>query len=944
MADDNRSSQSGSTQSGSSQSGSVPPYVPASAPLGGRPGFWLLLAVVCAAPLAAVRWDHPNAALIAGVAGGAAVLCVAIALWRAFTGRAFAGAASAGAASGGGFAALAAMAADADADGLMISDRAGRMVYANVAFHKLLSFAAAENPSRRVEKLDDVAAKLGGGDSSEAEAVRRLVATGLDGGTGAVEFAVPGRRLKFGAAQDATDNAGQPSVLWRRIAVAPAQEAGRRRAGHVVWRVQDITDRREIESVRQAEDARTTDLLDFLPVGVFSADAEGIIRYANQTLARWLGTPPERLIGSPFADFVAAVGGEGRDEGEVTLKDSGGRTFAAVLEQSQKDAPDGDIAYTRSVVLRNLIWNDPTAAGPTAGPTTGPGVEAAPKAEGTAEAMAQGAPLAAGTADAIAAELVTGLHGLFDEAPVGMVLLDPEGQVRDANRAFLKMLGRHRDAITGQPFSNLLAREDRGDMSGALSKIVMGTARAAHLEVRMPGIGEREFMLSLYASRLADAEGDVEAIVLHLIDNTEQKNLEVQFAQSQKMQAVGQLAGGVAHDFNNLLTAMIGFCDLLLMRHGPEDPSFADIQQIRQNANRATNLVRQLLAFSRKQTLEPVRLDVTEGLNDLASLLRRLIGEKVELVLDHGRQLKPVKGDKSQFDQIVINLCVNARDAMPGGGTITIRSENVAITDPVQRGHDLMVPGSYVLIDVTDTGTGISKEHMERIFEPFFSTKEAGAGTGLGLSTVYGIVHQSGGFIFCDSAPGEGTTFSIYLPEFEEPAAPAEAPKSDGSAPELPQSGPQSELPAGPQSEAGPKPAADSENQAPPPDADLTGVGTVLLVEDEDAVRMFATRALRNKGYTVLEAANGEMALDVVNATDEDIDIIVSDVIMPGMDGHTLVGLLRQELPGVKVILMSGYAEDMYRDEIGRDATLHFLGKPFTLKDLAQKVKDVLAE
>ena len=510
-----------------------------------------------------------------------------------------------------------------------------------------------------------------------------------------------------------------------------------------------------------------------------------------------------------------------------------------------------------------------------------------------------------------------------------MVLLDLKGNVSDANRAFLKMLGRHRDAVEGQPMADFLAREDRGDLVGALSKIVMGTARATHMEVRMPGAGAREFILSLYASRLSDTEGDVSGIVLHLIDNTEQKNLEVQFAQSQKMQAVGQLAGGVAHDFNNLLTAMIGFCDLLLTRHGPDDPSFADLQQIRQNANRATNLVRQLLAFSRKQALEPVRLDITEALNDLASLIRRLIGEKVELVMDHGRHLVAVKGDKSQFDQIIINLCVNARDAMPGGGTITLRTENIELTDPVQRSHDLMLPGRYVLVDIADTGTGISKEHIERIFEPFFSTKEAG--TGLGLSTVYGIVHQSDGFIFVDSAPGEGTIFSIYLPEFEHPAAIAE----EGATTLSSKLEPKLEL--RPEQEFKP----DNETIS---DADLTGSAMVLLVEDEDAVRVFAKRALENKGYTVLEAANGEMALDILSSVDAKIDIIVSDVIMPGMDGHTLVGLVRQELPGVKVILMSGYAEDMYRDEIGRDASLHFLGKPFTLKDLAAKVKEVLAE
>jgi two-component system cell cycle sensor histidine kinase/response regulator CckA len=867
-------------------------------PLRRRPGPWLLLALLAAAPIAAIQWQHPQAPLMAAGAGGFALICLAMALSAALTKGA-----------GGGAAGPAAAALDADPAGLLLTDRAGGFLYANPAFHKLLSYAAEETPSRRVESLLAIVEPLAAAETEGAEDLRRLVAHALEGGTGTAEFALPGRRLSFG-----NDDAA-PTVQWRRLQVAAAEAGGK--PDRLAWRVTDITDRREIEAVRADEQDRTEDLLDFLPVGVFSADRDGVIRYANQTLARWLGRPPERLIGTPFADHVADVG----DDGEVILKDGEGRTFRAALEQSQKDAPDGDIAYTRSIVIRNQLWNLPV-------PASAP----APCAPETPEA-----PMAQAAAPAVAD--TAGLHGLFDEAPVGMVLLDLEGLVLDANRAFTKMLGKHRDAVTGQPFAGLLAREDRGDLSGALSKIVMGTARAAHMEVRMPGAGAREFLLSLYASRFADAEGDASGIVLHLIDNTEQKNLEVQFAQSQKMQAVGQLAGGVAHDFNNLLTAMIGFCDLLLERHGPDDPSFADIQQIRQNANRATNLVRQLLAFSRKQTLEPVRLDVTEALNDLASLLRRLIGEKVELTMQHGRDLMPVKGDKSQFDQIVINLCVNARDAMPGGGAITVSTQNVELTDPVQRGHDLMPPGRYVLVDVADTGTGISKEHMERIFEPFFSTKEAGAGTGLGLSTVYGIVHQSGGFIFCDSAPGEGTTFSIYLPEFEEPGQA----RPDGAKPDSRPSGqPPANVPAN-EPESEPESGTVAEDE-PPAEPDLTGSATVLLVEDEDAVRMFAKRALQNKGYTVLEAANGEMALDVINDTDDEIDIIVSDVIMPGMDGHTLVGLVRQELPGVKVILMSGYAEDMYRDEIGRDATLHFLGKPFTLKDLAAKVKDVLAE
>ncbi len=893
-------------------------------PLFKRPGLWLILALVAAAPLAAIQWQHPLAIPMAAASGGIAALCLIVALWAALR----SGTTNSGAGT------LAELALDADPDGLLLSDSSGAFIYANPAFHKLLSFAAAETPSRRVESLAAVTKPLIDADSDGAEDVRRLIAHGLEGGSGTAEFAVPGRRLGFGG--------GQTGTAWRRLQVTAlealpggSQRKPRQRDSQRIWRVSDITDRREIEGIRIDEQKKSNDLLDFLPVGVFSADGEGVIRYANQTLARWLGKPPEHLIGTAFADYVADV----TDDGEVIMTDGEGRIFNAALEQSQKDTVDGDIAYTRSIVIRNQLWNDPT------GPMGGPHVPCAPRspeprredAADAAPAPAVSAPLDATVPDAT----VSGLHGLFDEAPVGMVLLDLEGMVQDANRAFLKMLGKHRDALVGQPFADSLAREDRGDLSGALSKIVMGTARAAHMEVRLPGAGAREFMLSLYASRFADAQGEVSGIVLHLIDNTEQKNLEVQFAQSQKMQAVGQLAGGVAHDFNNLLTAMIGFCDLLLERHGPDDPSFADIQQIRQNANRATNLVRQLLAFSRKQTLEPVRLDVTEGLADLASLLRRLIGETVELDMQHGRDLLPVKGDKSQFDQIIINLCVNARDAMPGGGAITVSTQNVTLSDPVQRGHDLMPPGRYVLVDVADTGTGISKEHMERIFEPFFSTKEAGAGTGLGLSTVYGIVHQSGGFIFVDSAPGEGTTFSIYLPEFEEPGAAeqpeTEVPKIATARPaavetSVPANVPESAKPAEP-----PEPPPE-----PPADPDLTGSATVLLVEDEDAVRMFAKRALQNKGYTVLEAANGEIALDVVSSTDADIDIIVSDVIMPGMDGHTLVGLVRQELPGVKVILMSGYAEDMYHDEIGRDATLHFLGKPFTLKDLAAKVKDVL--
>ena len=269
--------------------------------------------------------------------------------------------------------------------------------------------------------------------------------------------------------------------------------------------------------------------------------------------------------------------------------------------------------------------------------------------------------------------------------------------------------------------------------------------------------------MSIFANHV-DADGP--RLIVYLLDTTDQKKLETQFAQSQKMQAVGQLAGGIAHDFNNLLTAMIGFCDLLLQRHQPGDASFADIMQIRQNANRAANLVRQLLAFSRQQTLQAKVLDVTDALTELSHLLRRLIGASIELQIVHSRDVFLVKVDQGQLEQVIINLAVNARDAMPEGGRLIIRTRNETRTAMEQRGTEIIPPGDYAAIEVADTGTGIPPDILQRIFEPFFSTKEVGSGTGLGLSTVYGIVRQTGGFVFVDSTVGKGTTFTILLPRY----------------------------------------------------------------------------------------------------------------------------------------------------------------------------------
>ena len=457
-------------------------------------------------------------------------------------------------------------------------------------------------------------------------------------------------------------------------------------------------------------------------------------------------------------------------------------------------------------------------------------------------------------------------------------------------------------------FLDYVSADDRHDLVRHLRRAGGGTSEPLPLEIRLGEQGEK--VVQVFAGGLGSGDGRRPCAILYLVETTEQKNLELQFAQSQKMQAVGQLAGGIAHDFNNLLTAIIGFSDLLLMRHKAGDPSFADIMQIKQNANRAANLVRQLLAFSRQQTLRTKVLVVTDVLAEISNLLRRLIGENIEFRMIHGRDLGAVRADQGQLEQVIINLAVNARDAMPDGGVLTIRTANVSTAESVAFGYALLPANDYVLIEVADTGIGIRKEDSGNIFEPFFTTKEVGQGTGLGLSTVYGIVKQTDGFIFVESEPGAGAAFRIFLPVHSGQAAATDDRGANNDAPKI---------------------------------QDLTGKNTVLLVEDEDAVRIFAARALRNKGYSVLEASSGKEALALVNSHPDDIDLLISDVVMPEMDGPTLVEQARKLRQSMKIIFISGYTEDAFRKKIDQES-FSFLPKPFSLKQLAQTVKDVLQD
>ncbi|SEK83832.1 ATP-binding protein [Pacificibacter marinus] len=491
----------------------------------------------------------------------------------------------------------------------------------------------------------------------------------------------------------------------------------------------------------------------------------------------------------------------------------------------------------------------------------------------------------------------------FDALPVALLRVGLDGSITQSNRPAREIL-----SVIGTEGLSL------GDVVEGLgrsvvdwvSEVAMGRARKP--EFVRASRSNNDTFLQVSLNRI-ESKDTVELIAV-LSDATELKSLEAQFVQSQKMQAIGQLAGGVAHDFNNLLTAISGHCDLLLLRHDRADPDYGDLVQIHQNANRAASLVGQLLAFSRKQTLKPEVIDLRDTLADLTHLLNRLVGEKVSLTLSHDAGLLPIRVDKRQLEQVVMNLVVNARDAMVAGGEIKVETRNEILTADLVRDRASVPEGEYVLVKVTDQGVGIPPERLQKIFEPFFTTKRTGEGTGLGLSTAYGIIKQTGGFIFVDSVVGSGTSFSIYLPAH---TALAEAIV-----------------------EVTPPVATVSTNYAE------RGTGVILLVEDEAPVRAFASRALRMRGYTVIEADCAEEALETLADPELTVDIFVTDVIMPGMDGPTWVSEALKARPNVKVVFVSGYAEDHFSEQQARIPNSVFLPKPFSLSELTSTVQEQL--
>ncbi|CAN5177256.1 ATP-binding protein [soil metagenome] len=491
---------------------------------------------------------------------------------------------------------------------------------------------------------------------------------------------------------------------------------------------------------------------------------------------------------------------------------------------------------------------------------------------------------------------------LLSLLPFGLAMADRDGRLLFFNNAFARAANIAPDEKPSYP-GDLVISEDQAAVAEAVRRYAVGSQVSGDIAVRLRAAAEEPVSLSLAGVRgLGEA-----SVLLSVRDNSEETRLKRQVAQQTKMQAVGQLAGGVAHDFNNVLTAIIGHCDLMLMRHTPGDSDYDDIQQIKSNSNRAASLTRQLLAFSRQQTLRPQILQLPDVVSEVSALLKRLLGENIQLAVSHGRGLGALRADPGQLEQVIVNLVVNARDAMPKGGTVTIRTFAVPASEVRSIRAEIMPVTDYTAFSVSDSGTGIPPEALGKIFEPFYTTKEVGKGTGLGLSTVYGIVKQSGGFIFAESELGKGTEFVIYLPVHH--AKPGEVA------------------------------ARPAQRKVALPDT--WGTGTILLVEDEDMVRNVAERALTRQGYSVTVAADGEQGLARL-AEMEHVDLLISDVVMPGMDGPAMVREARRARPDLPVLFMSGYAEEQLRKSIDIP-NVAFLPKPFSVAQIAEAARDSMA-
>lgn len=669
----------------------------------------------------------------------------------------------------------------------------------------------------------------------------------------------------------------------------------------VIWNIADFTNVRDRQESLFEDLQEAINHLDSSSAGFVSWDEVGRIAYLNTTLSGWIGLD---LAGfAPGSLMLSDLFGEDR---VPDIRDALENATGAIELDLDLCAPEHEPRAVRVYI------------GGTGSEDSGGGFIRAlliPRSENVAVTTSDHTNL-----PVLANNMALQFEDYFNASPIALATIDSQGEIIDANARFKALFAVNNDEgdDTRHVFAAFIHERDRSRLNQVIQQAFEGTQAIMPIDTVLDGKEERYIRLYVTPIKRAGDNGEPLAIIF-AVETTEQRTLEQQMEQSQKMQAVGQLAGGIAHDFNNVLTAIIMSCDLLLSNHRSSDPSHSDIMNIKNNANRAASLVRQLLAFSRRQTLRPEVLDLTDMLADLRMLVARLIGNTVQLEIEHGRDLWPVKADQAELERVMMNLAANARDAMPHGGTLTIRTSNVMEEETREFTYQGFRPGEYVQIEVGDTGSGIPADILEKIFDPFFTTKDVGKGTGLGLSMVYGIVTQTGGFIYCDSEMEKGTRFRIFLPRYIEEAGSQAEVKDKFQA------------------------IADRKSDEVKP-LDLSGSATVLLVEDEDAVRMGGVRALQSRGYTVFEAASGVEALEVIEEQGGKIDIVVSDVVMPEMDGPTLLKELRERHPEIKFIFVSGYAEDAFAKNLPEDAKFGFLPKPFSLKQLAMAVKEMLEE
>jgi len=763
--------------------------------------------------------------------------------------------------------------------GIVVTNKSGQVKYSNKAYASLMGFQEAAD----ITNVEAVFSK-----HAEASEIMYRMANAIKSDKPHVEEV----RLSGGLFSQ------EEGSRWFRInarEMRPTENS----SNLTVWQITDVTKDRVGQEIafQQLQDA--VQYLDHAPAGFMASDDDGRLVYVNATLADWLGLD--------LAHF---------QPGELRMRDLISTDNLTLLNTI---SPEGNSATTKVLDL-DMVKSDNEMLPVRLFYKT---VITADGAPGNIRTLVLNRSTEAGDADAIRDAEIR-FSRFFNSTPVAIAGINADGEIIRTNVPFEKMFSSvvaKNGSAKGLKYLDMVAKEDGVGLQKSFEDALASKGDIKPVDLSLNGDDNR--YIRFFVSHVADATGsenidtkDEERVIIYGMEITEQRALESNFAKGQKMQAVGQLAGGIAHDFNNVLTAIIGFSDLLLNNHKPSDPSFQDIMNIKQNANRAASLVRQLLAFSRRQTLRPQVLHLSDVLFDLRMLLDRLLGEKVKLNITHGRDLWPIKADISQLEQVIVNLVVNARDAMGDEGELFIRTQNVTEADCKKNytGYQDFEAAEYVVIEVEDQGTGMSKEVLDKIFEPFFSTKEVGKGTGLGLSTVYGIVKQTGGYIYPESEEGDGTTFRVFLPRHI--VSEQEIQEADQIA----------------------------ASQKEEPAKDLTGNATILLVEDEDAVRAFGSRALTARGYEVHEAASGVEALEVMEDYGDEIDLVVSDVVMPEMDGPTLLGELRKTYPDLKFIFVSGYAEEAFAKNLPEQERekFGFLPKPFSLKQLATTVKEML--